>query len=301
MSYIRLLDRFWQACENVRFPASCSPAFCALMSLRLSDPPLAESSAPAAQSGRGVQSTSTASACPPYQRPLYQQIKALLLQNLDQGQWKPGETIPSELELAARFQVSQGTVRKAVDELAAEHLLLRRQGKGTFVATHHEAKVRFRFLRLTPDDGQPQATTSRVLSCRSVKVTGDVARLLDLSRAEQVVNLRRVLSFNEVPTVFEDIYLPQNLFKGLDCAMLAQHKMPLYGLFESQFGVSMLRAQEKLRALAAQREQAQHLGVAVGTPLLQVERVAFTYGDRPVEVRRGWYLTEHFHYRNSLN
>jgi len=238
---------------------------------------------------------------PLYQRPLYQQIKARLVQSLDQGEWKPGEPIPSELELAARFAVSQGTVRKAIDELAADNLLIRRQGKGTFVATHQEAQVRFRFLRLTPDSGQPQPTSSRVLECRRVKVPADVARLLDLHGNEWAINLRRVLAFDEVPTIFEDIYLPGSLFKGLSSAVLARHKIPLYGLFESRFGVSMVRAEEKLRAQAAPAEQAEHLGVAQGAPLLQVERVAFTYGDRPVEVRRGWYLTQHFHYRNSLN
>ena len=233
--------------------------------------------------------------------PLYQQIKALLLQSLDRGEWKPGEPIPSELELAARFQVSQGTVRKAIDELAADNILLRRQGKGTFVATHHEAKVRFRFLRLTADDGRQQPTGSRILECRRIKAPADVARQLDLRASDQVVNLRRVLSFNDVATIFEDIWLPGALFKGLTADALAKHKMPLYGLFETEFGVNMVRAEEKLRALAAEPEQAEHLGISPGTPLLQVERVSYTYGDRPVEVRRGWYLTQHFHYRNSLN
>src|SRR3546814_9162303 len=108
--------------------------------------------------------------------PLYQQIKGLLLQSLDRGEWKPGEAIPSELELAARFQVSQGTVRKAIDELASENLLLRRQGKGTFVATHHEAKVRFRFLRLTPDDGKQAVSGSQILDCRRVKAPAEIGR-----------------------------------------------------------------------------------------------------------------------------
>ena len=83
--------------------------------------------------------------------PLYQQIKTLIVRSLQAAEWKPGEAIPSEMELAARFKVSQGTVRKAIDELAIENLLVRRQGKGTFVATHAEQKVQFRFLRLAPD------------------------------------------------------------------------------------------------------------------------------------------------------
>src|SRR5882672_9125598 len=106
--------------------------------------------------------------------PLYKQIKQLLVQDLDRGAWKPGEMIPSEFELAARFQVSQGTVRKAIDELAAENLLLRRQGKGTFVATHHEPKAQFRFLRLSPDRGQALAASSRFLECRRVRASADL-------------------------------------------------------------------------------------------------------------------------------
>ena len=79
--------------------------------------------------------------------PLYQQIKGLILQSLQQGEGKPGEVIPSEFDLAARYKVSQGTVRKAIDELAADNLLVRRQGRGTFVATHAEQHVQDRFLR----------------------------------------------------------------------------------------------------------------------------------------------------------
>lgn len=233
--------------------------------------------------------------------PLYQQIKALLLQGLDRGEWKPGEAIPSELELAARFQVSQGTVRKAIDELAAENLLLRRQGKGTFVATHHEAKVRFRFLRLTPDDDKPTVSGSRILDCRRVKAPADVAAQLEMRAGDMVVNLRRVLSFDESPTILDDIWLPGAPFKGLTADLLETSRSPLYALFESEYGVSMVRAEEKIRAVAANDTQAELLDVPVSHPLLLVERVSYTYGDRPMELRRGAYLTEKFHYRNSLN
>lgn len=233
--------------------------------------------------------------------PLYQQIKGLLLQSLDRGEWKPGEAIPSELELAARFQVSQGTVRKAIDELAAENLLLRRQGKGTFVATHHEAKVRFRFLRLTPDDGKQPVSSSQILECRRVKAPADIAALLDLRTADMVVNMRRLLSFDQIPTILDDIWLPGAVFRGLTADSLARARGPLYALFESEFGVSMVRAEEKIRAISATQDQAGILKIADASPLLQVERVSYTYGDRPMEVRRGLYVTERFHYKNSLN
>ena len=233
--------------------------------------------------------------------PLYQQIKGLLLQSLDRGEWKPGEAIPSEFELAGRFQVSQGTVRKAIDELAADNLLLRRQGKGTFVATHHEARVRFRFLRLTPDDARQPVSGSQVLDCRRVKAPADIAALLDLRTSDMVVNIRRLLTFDQIPTILDDIWLPGAVFRGLTADSLSRYRGPLYALFESEFGVSMVRAEEKIRAVSATQEQAGLLQVSAAGPLLQVERVSFTYGDRPMEVRRGLYVTERFHYKNSLN
>lgn len=256
----------------------------------MSDQPIVERNADAE---RGVGSAAFS--------PLYQQIKSLLLQGLDRGEWKPGEAIPSELELAARFQVSQGTVRKAIDELAAENLLLRRQGKGTFVATHHEAKVRFRFLRLAPDDGKPTTSGSRILDVRRLKAPADVAALLELRSGETVVNLRRLLSFDESPTILDDIWLPGAPFRGLTAELLETSRSPLYALFESEYGVSMVRAEEKIKAVAADDTQAELLAVPAGHPLLQVERISYTYGDRPMELRRGSYLTERFHYRNSLN
>ncbi|OZI39328.1 GntR family transcriptional regulator [Bordetella genomosp. 1] len=234
--------------------------------------------------------------------PLYRQIKELLVQSLDRGEWKPGELIPSEIDLAARFQVSQGTVRKAVDELAAEHLLLRRQGKGTFVATHHEARVRYRFLRLAADEeGEGGRAESRILECRRVRAPAEIARALELRAGETVVMIRRQLSMNQTPTVIDDIWLPGTAFRGLTLELLTANRAPMYGLFESEFGVSMVRADEKLRAVAANEEIARLLNISPGAPLLQVDRISYTYGDRPMEVRRGLYLTDHYHYRNSLN
>src|SRR5690606_6075631 len=189
--------------------------------------------------------------------PLYQQIKALLLQSLDQGEWKPGEAIPSEVDLAARFQVSQGTVRKAIDELAAENLLLRRQGKGTFVATHHEAKVRFRFLRLAPDNPEAPVTSgSRILDCRRVRSPADIAALLQLRTGDIVVNLRRVLSFENVPTIPDEILLPGRVFEGQTGSTLASNKGPHKALYETEIGVSIKLVEETNRAVSATHEHA---------------------------------------------
>ncbi len=233
--------------------------------------------------------------------PLYRQIKVLMTKGLQAGEWRPGEAIPSEKDLAARFRVSQGTVRKAVDELAAENLLVRRQGKGTFVATHAEEKVQFRFLRLQPDAGEAGRMQRRFIDCRRLRASADVARALGLKSGDAAVQIRRVLSFRDQPVVLDDIWLPGAQFKGLTAERLAEYRGPLYGLFESEFGVRMIRAEERIRAIAADAAAAAHLGVAVGAPLLCVERLAMTYGDVAVEWRRGLYNTTSHHYRNDLN
>lgn len=236
--------------------------------------------------------------------PLYQQIKGLILHSLQHGEWKPGEAIPSETELAARFRVSQGTVRKAIDELAAENLVTRRQGKGTFVATHAERQVQYRFLKLQPDDGdaRDEAPAQRtIMECRRVRASAEVARALALRTGDAVMQVRRILSFSGVPTILEDIWLPGQAFKGLTAEQMASYQGPTYAMFELDFGVRMVRAEERLRAVLPDPSQAQWLAVDTATPLLSVERLAYTYNDIPMELRRGLYRTDTHHYHNELS
>ncbi|MGK5064346.1 GntR family transcriptional regulator [Janthinobacterium sp. LB3P112] len=245
-------------------------------------------------------STPVVTASPTFS-PLYQQIKALITQSLQSGEWKPGELIPSEVELAGRFKVSQGTVRKAIDELAAENLVMRRQGKGTFVSTHHEARAHFRFLRLVPDEGVPHYPESKFIEVKRVRAPADVARLMDLKSGDAVIFIKRVQYFDGVPTIVEELWLPGLIFKGLTAERLVEYKGPMYGLFETEFGTRMIRASEQIRAVCADAGAAQLLNIDLGTPLLSSERVSFTYGDKPVELRRGLYLTSRHHYQNELS
>jgi GntR family transcriptional regulator len=236
--------------------------------------------------------------------PLYQQIKALILRSLQAGEWKPGDTIPSELELAARFKVSQGTVRKAIDELATDNLLVRRQGKGTFVATHAEQHIQYRFLRLLPDHSSLETqgpAERRIIECRRLRAPADIARQLGLRTGDGVLQVRRVLAFAGAPAILEDVWLPGGPFKGLTLETLAEDKGPMYALFETQFGVRMVRAVEKIKAVNADAETAALLGIEAGHALLSVERLAYTYNDTPMELRRGLYRTENRHYHNELS
>ena len=274
----------------------------------------------------------TAAAPIPAFSPLYRQIKSAIVARLQAGEWLPGQSIPSEFELAARFGVSQGTVRKAVDEMAADHLLVRRQGKGTFVATHAEQATRYRFLRLMPDAGAQgsMALQRLLLDCRRMRAPPDVARALGLDAGEAALQVRRLLvapaatasradtapgsyrrakagagvgagAAEPTPLVLDDLWLPGSLFQGLTADRLVAWRGPLYRLFEAEFAVHMVRAEEKIRAVAATAEAALHLRQVPGAPLLSVERLSFTYGDRPVEMRRGLYLTHAHHYRNELS
>ena len=281
MSYIRHISAL---CLDGRTGLCCNPRMAANPSVAGKAPPIA-----------------VARDTAPAFSPLYQQIKVLLTRSLQGGEWRPGELIPSETELAARFKVSQGTVRKAIDELADENLLVRHQGRGTFVATHAEQTVRFRFLRLVPDNGTTGDMARRFIDCRRQRAPADVARALALKAGDATVQVRRVLSFEGRPVVLDDIWLPGQAFKGLTAERLGEYKGPMYRLFESEFGVRMIRADEKLRAVAANAEAAALLDVAPGAPLLSVERLSFTYGDRPLELRRGLYNTSAHYYRNELN
>ncbi len=232
--------------------------------------------------------------------PLYRQIRELITRSLETGEWKPGDAIPSESELAVRFGVSQGTVRKAIDEMAAENLLVRRQGKGTFVATHDDPRSFFRFLRLASDDSDLQTLKSTPLECWRAKAGADVARTLSLETGAPIIIVRRLLQCGERPAVFDEIYLPGELFSDLTLDILKSGEMSLYSLFESRYAVRIIRADERLRAVSADRVSAELLQVAEGSPLLLVERVTFTYDNKPVEWRRGYYSTQNFYYFNEL-
>lgn len=233
--------------------------------------------------------------------PLYRQIKNLIVQALDSGEWLPGQTIPSEQELALRFGVSQGTVRKAVDELAAENILVRRQGKGTFVSTHQDPRAVFRFLRLKAINGGPVLPKSQPLECMRGKAGQEAARNLGIEAGSLIFIIRRVLKFDGKPVVIDEMYLPGDVFQGLTLEILKDWQGSLYSLFESRFGVRMVRATEKIRAVSADRAVADVLNVQESTPLLSVERLAYTYGDKPVEWRRGLYSTAEHFYINELS
>jgi GntR family transcriptional regulator len=240
------------------------------------------------------------SADAPAFQPLYRQIKLLITQSLVSGEWGPGDPIPSEIELATRYSVSQGTVRKAVSELADENLLIRYQGKGTFVASHAEERSKFPFLRLTPDRGERKELSAKLMEFKRIRADAGSASLLRLPAGGALCLIRRVLSLSGRPAVYEEVRLPARRFKGLSASVIERHECMLYSMYETGFGVRILHADERLKAVAAPREAAGPLGLPSGAPALLVERVAYTYTEEPVELRRSWCDTREHHYPNRI-
>lgn len=237
---------------------------------------------------------------PPSFRPLYEQIKVLLTQSLIAGEWHPGEAIPSEHELAARFKVSQGTVRKAIDELAAENILIRRQGKGTFVATHNEEGIKLRFLRLTSVEGKKELLENQMVEFVKSKAQGEVAKMLRLKGGTSITEVKRLLTFSGRPVILDHIIIPSNTFKGITATKIQEKNGSMYSMYETEFKIRMVRAEERLKAVAADKETAKLLGIPDKTPLLRIERVSYTYGDVPMEWRLGLCITDDHHYMNEL-
>jgi GntR family transcriptional regulator len=232
-------------------------------------------------------------------QPLYRQIKALITRSLMSGEWRPGAPIPSEMELASRYSVSQGTVRKAVTELAEENVLVRQQGKGTFVASHAAERSQFPFLRMAPDEATLEELGARLLGLERIRDPA-AARMLGLSAGSGVYLLKRVLTINGRPVCYEEIRLPSLRFKGLTAAVVEQHECMLYSMYETRFGVRTLQAEERLKAVEAPAPAAAALRLPEGQPLLLIDRLAFTYSREPCELRLSYCDTREHHYRNAI-
>ena len=218
-----------------------------------------------------------------HDQPLYQQVDNTIRRRLIDNVWKPGEAIPSEMQLAAEMNVSQGTVRKALNDLVAENLLYRRQGLGTFVSEHTERRALFLFFSIVGDDGARLLPESRVLDCAEDVATPTEAERLQLAPAEMVVRFRRVRFFDEIATIVETITLPLEHFPGFGTEVDPPNN--LFRFYQSAYGVTVAKADEQLTAVSATEEEALLLGIDTGTPLLEIDRTAKMLDERPVEWR----------------
>jgi GntR family transcriptional regulator len=232
--------------------------------------------------------------------PLYKEAKRVLTQSLAQGEWRPGEALPSETRLAQRYGVSIGTLRKAIDELVAEGVVVRRQGSGTYIAQHGANRLMFHFFHVVPREGEKQYPKTSTLSFRRARADADEAGRLGIVAGDPVLRIRNLLSLAEQPVILDDLVLPQRLFPDLSEKILSARDNTIYHLYQTRYGINVLRTGERLRASLADAEVARLLGVKRGAPLLEIHRIAYTYHNAPVELRRSLVNTAGHEYFSDI-
>jgi GntR family transcriptional regulator len=236
----------------------------------------------------------------PLTAPLYREVKRQMMEALAGGEWKPGDAIPPERRLAERYGISIGTVRRAIDELVAENMLIRQQGRGTFVASHNRDRLLFYFFHVVPQDGAKEYPVVRLLAFAKAKADKLAGETLQIAIGDPIYRIRNLLSLSGEPVIVDDIAVSATRFPGMAERAFRDRPGTVYNLYQDAFGISVVRTVERLRATSVDHEIAALLHVAPGAPLLQIRRVALTYSDVPVELRISHVNTARHEYWSEL-
>lgn len=234
-------------------------------------------------------------------RPLFAQIKELIVERVRSGEWQAGDPLPSEHEFADYYNVSQGTVRKAIAEMATENLVERYRGKGTFVASHTDEREHSRFFHIVGNDGIKRLPGSQALSCQRGKATKENQEILGLENGKTVVIAERLRLIDDVPIILETITISDEMFPGFSEAWNGEIPNEFYPLYETKYGTRVVSAKERLSVITATNRVADLLGLSPGSPLLKIDRTAYTFGEQPVERRVSLCNTANFHYQSLLS
>ena len=226
-----------------------------------------------------------AAASPPGAAVFYRRVKSILISEIASGVLKPGIKFPNEKALALRFGVSVGTLRRAVEELVAENILVRQQGRGTFVRNLDQERFLFQFFKLADRSGRFEYPLVALVSFESAQATSEEAKALGLSGRARVFRIENVLSLKGLPTVHDRISIDAKRFNGLTEAQLTSRSGTIYELYQRDFGVTVAGADERLRAEKADSRSAALLGLAAGDSVMRIERIAFTVENQPCEWR----------------
>ena len=240
--------------------------------------------------------------------PLYRQVKRELQKIIETRRFEPGKPLPSESVLAHSLQVSIGTLRHAVDELVHEHVLVRRQGKGTFVAPHSRARFMFQFFHVEPrwdpeDDAlrEPDFPEITCMGFARDRADEHEARALRIKPGEAVFRIENKLALRGQAVVHDRLALSVLMFRNLTEKRFVERPGTVYALYQTDFGITVLRAQERARAVAASKAVAHVLAVPAGTAVMEVHRLALTFGDKPVEYRVSSINTQAHDYVSMLS
>ncbi|AXA66995.1 GntR family transcriptional regulator [Pseudomonas oryzihabitans] len=228
--------------------------------------------------------------------PLYQRLRDQLAEQIANNRWRPGEAIPTEAALSAEYQLSTGTVRKAIDALVSEGILERQQGRGTFIRRAQFQSSLFRFFRFQTVSGERQVPESRILSIEPVAAPSAVAQALALPADALVIRIVRVRLLDVKPVLAEEIWLPRQRFQALLEIDLSREGPLLYPIYEEVCGQVVASAEETLTAESVNDVHARLLQVPVNSPVIVIERLARDYAGSPLEWRRSRGHAEHFRY-----
>jgi GntR family transcriptional regulator len=227
--------------------------------------------------------------------PLYQHVYDTIIARIVSGELAPGAMLPSEIDLGRELNVSQGTARKALSALEQRGILQRRQGRGTFVAITTPESAHFHFFRLRRADGS-EATPS--LESESITRRKAKAEEKAAFGEQEVFEIVRGRSIDGKTMVREVLSLPTVLFPGLSDRKPLPNS--LYALYQQSYGIVIAEADERLNAVLASEEDAAIMNVEVGSPLIEVRRLATDISGRVVELRLSRYLTSELHYAVTL-
>jgi GntR family transcriptional regulator len=233
-------------------------------------------------------------------KPLYQEIRDKLTQSLMDGEWRPGQLLPSEPQLAKRYGVGISTVRAAVRELEQAKVLMRAQGKGTFVLHFDDRGSTHRFLNITRADGAAVPTDRKMVSLERVAAPADIAAALRLPRRgpnDDTFKMTTVVRLGGMPVYYSNVFVPTTIFPRLRKSLLPDGAKALYSLYQQNFNVNVIKVVDSLSTVPVPPEAARLCGLPSGTCVLRLRRIAFTYNDLPVEVRTNWISTARHCYR----
>ncbi len=229
--------------------------------------------------------------------PLYKQVINTLIQRIADGEYLPGSMLPSEFDLAADLNVSQGTARKALVELELKGIVQRSQGKGTFVTVRTPENSLFHFFRLRTPQGQ-QVTPELLSTDVKIRASSKEERSLLFNAPKKVFEVSRVRTFKNQPLCHETSIVPIDLFPGLHerCPL----PNALYVLFQQAYSCVVISAEENLTAGLLEDPVASLLQQKVGTPVIVARRQARDLLERVVELRTTTILTHGSSYNIDL-
>lgn len=231
-------------------------------------------------------------------QPLYQQVYDEIVHRLSSGYWKAGDSLPSEFGLADELGVSQGTVRKALNQLVTENILRRRQGKGTYVAEHSNESSLYRFFRYREQGGEAVIPETYVISVTRRDASEREQRKLGLSDNIAVAEMARLRMIHAKPAIFEKVIQPLAVFPGIDD--VTEIPNSLYAYYQEQYGISIVEVRDELHAVTLDQEVAEHLHLDTGSAALMTERSSVNIDGRVVEWSQAYCSTESFVYSVTL-